>query len=65
MDAGHLGNAEHVRADDDAAEQEDNNLRNARAGQDSDHDRRERGYQRHGHKVVQPLGKVHEAPLTW
>jgi len=31
LDVGRLGQAEHMRADQDAAEQEDDNLRNARA----------------------------------
>ena len=50
-----------MRADQDAAEQEDNHLRNARAGQSRHHQRRKRGHQRHGHQVVQPPVKVHDA----
>ena len=56
-----LGQAEHVRADEDAAKQEDDHLRNARARQQGDHDRREHRDQPHGHQVSQPLVKVHAA----
>jgi hypothetical protein len=62
LDAGQVGQAEHVRADYDAADQEHHDLRNARAGQQGDHDRRERGHQCHGHQVEQSLSKVHDAP---
>ena len=48
-----------MRTDDDAAEEEDDNLRNARARQGGNHERGERRYQRHGHQVSQPLVKVH------
>jgi hypothetical protein len=46
-------------ADQDAADQQDDNLGNARAGQGGDDERRERGHQRHGHQVHQSLVKVH------
>ena len=59
LDVGRLGQAEHVRADQDAAEQEDDHLRDARARQHGHHQRRKRGHQRHGHQVFQPPVKVH------
>ncbi len=62
LDGRRLGQAEHVRADEDAADQEDDHLRNARAWQQGDHDRREHRDQAHGHQVSQPLVKVHRAP---
>ena len=64
LDAGRLGQAEHMRADQHAAEQEDDHLRNPRTRQDSDNDRGEHGDQRHGHQVIQPLSKVHDSRLA-
>jgi hypothetical protein len=64
LDAGRLGHAEHVRADQDAAEQQDDNLRNTRARQHGNDERRERGHQRHGHQVRQPLVQIHDGRLT-
>jgi len=48
-----------MRADQDAAEQEDDDLRNARAWQGGDDERRERGDQPHGYEIVKSLRKVH------
>jgi hypothetical protein len=64
LDVGCLGHAEHVGADQDAADQQDDNLRNARAGQHGDDERRERSHQRHGYQVHQSLVKVHRGRLT-
>ena len=49
-----------MRADQDAAEQEDDDLRNPRSRQQGDHERRERGHQRHRHQTVKPLQNVHD-----
>ena len=63
LNIGGLGQAEHMRPDQDAAEQEDDHLRNARAGQDGRQERRERSHQPHGYQVNQPLVKVHHGRL--
>jgi hypothetical protein len=52
LDGRRLGQAEHLRADEDAAEQEDDHLRNARARQQGDHERRE-----HRHHPQRPPGQ--------
>jgi hypothetical protein len=49
-----------MRADQDAAQQEDHDLRDLRPRQQRDQERRERGHQRHRHQVVQPLKNVHD-----
>ena len=49
-----------MRADQHAADEEDDDLRNARAGQDGDQERREGSHQRHRQQVVQPLKNVHD-----
>lgn len=54
LDAGRLGQAQPMRADQDAAKQENDDLRDARARQHRNHERRKRGHQRHGHQVFQP-----------
>jgi hypothetical protein len=61
LDGRGLGQAEHVRADEDATDQEDDHLRNARTRQQGDYERREHRHQPHGHQVSQPLVKVHGA----
>jgi hypothetical protein len=61
LDGRRLGQAQHVRADEDATDQKDDHLRNARARQQGDHERREHRHQPHGHQVSQPLVKVHGA----
>jgi len=53
-----------MRADQDAAYQQDDNLRDPRAGQDGDDERRERGHQRYGNQVHQPLVEIHDGRLT-
>src|SRR5689334_22672334 len=62
-DVGRLGQAEHMGADQDAADQQDDYLGNARAGQDGDDERRECGHHRHGHQVHKSLVKVHDGRL--
>jgi hypothetical protein len=59
LDARRVGQAEHVRADQHAAEQEDDHLRDARTRQHGDDERRERRHQRHRHQVVEAFGQVH------
>jgi len=60
LDIPGLGQPEDMGADHHAADEEHDNLRNARAGQDGDHERRQGGDQRHRQQVVQPLKNVHD-----
>jgi hypothetical protein len=48
-----------VRADQYPAQQENNDLRNARAGQKRHHHWGERRHQGHGHQVFQTTVNVH------
>jgi hypothetical protein len=60
LDVLRLGDAEDVRSDQDAADQEDDDLRDLRPRQQCDQERRERGDQRDRDQVVQPLQNVHD-----
>ena len=51
---------EDMRADQHAADEEDDDLRNARAGQDGDQERRQRSHQRDRQQVIQPAIQVHD-----
>jgi hypothetical protein len=60
LDVLRLRDAEDVRPDQDATDQEDHDLRDPRSRQQRDQERRDRRHQRDRHQVVQPLKNVHD-----
>ena len=58
LDAVRLGPAEHLRADHDAADDQDDDLGDAQAGQQADDEGGERRHQHDDPQAVQPLGEI-------